>query len=204
MKLQPAPAIATTLLKLFCPGPEHESVVGDLMEQYQQGRGRFWYWRQVLGIVFFGVYGKTARRPLVTTNRIPVGLLFAAVIVVTILAAILSTLSDFGPIFIGAILAGVLFGITMFAHGANRARSGPAAAHSIVRIDSSKIPIGGGAGAGILILILFTAVLHDLPELRHLAIPGLVAGLLVFAGLRFWRWVHPRDVEKEWLSIRSK
>ena len=51
MRIQPAPAIATWLLKLFCSSAEDESLIGDLLEKYQQGRGRFWYWRQVTAIV---------------------------------------------------------------------------------------------------------------------------------------------------------
>ena len=204
MKPRPAPSIATRLLKLFCSSPDHDSVTGDLIEQYQLGRGRFWYWKQVLGIVFFGLYGKAARRPLVVTNRIPLGHLFAATLIVTFLSGVLSAYSDLGMILIGAILAGVLFGIVKFVQMNDKTGPAQSPAPGIVRIDSSKIPIGGGAGAGILILVLFTAVLHDLPELRILAIPGLLAGLVVFAGLRLWRRFHPRDMEKEWLSIRSK
>ena len=204
MKPRPAPSIATRLLKSFCSSPEHDSVTGDLMEQYQLGRGRLWYWKQVLGVVFFRLYGKSARRPLIRTRRIPVGMLFAALLVITFLSAVIATLSDFSPLFIGAILAGVLFGILKFAQSENPGRPAQSPAPGIVRIDSSKIPIGGGAGAGILTLILLTAVLHELPELRILATPGLLAGLLVFAGLRLWRRFHPRDMEKEWLSIRSK
>jgi hypothetical protein len=68
----------------------------------------------------------------------------------------------------------------------------------------SNFPVGGGLGAGILILILLTAVLHDLPELRRWALPGLLAGLVFAIGLRIWRKVHPRDMDKHWLSIKSK
>jgi hypothetical protein len=68
----------------------------------------------------------------------------------------------------------------------------------------SNVPVGGGLGAGILILILLTAVLHDLPELRRWALPGLLAGVVVAIGLRIWRKVHPRDMDKEWLSLKSK
>jgi hypothetical protein len=53
-----------------------------------------------------------------------------------------------------------------------------------VRIDSSKIPIRGGMGAGILIVILLSGVLVALPELRLLAAMALLAGV-VFGGLLF-------------------
>jgi hypothetical protein len=69
MSLRPMPAASTWFLDLFCSGPEHDSVVGDLFEEYHRGRGRSWYWRQVLVIVIFGLYRGTARRPLARQNR---------------------------------------------------------------------------------------------------------------------------------------
>jgi len=65
MRQRPTPFIATWILRVFCRGPEHESVTGDLLEQYQNGKGRFWYWRQVLGIVMLALYRKVERRPLI-------------------------------------------------------------------------------------------------------------------------------------------
>jgi hypothetical protein len=41
------PALATWLLKHFGCGPNNDSVLGDLAEQYQN-KSRMWYWRQVL------------------------------------------------------------------------------------------------------------------------------------------------------------
>jgi hypothetical protein len=69
MSLRTMPAAATWFLGQFCSGPEHDSVIGDLFEEYHRGRGRSWYWRQVLVIVFFGLYRGTARRRLVRQNR---------------------------------------------------------------------------------------------------------------------------------------
>ena len=40
------PAVATAVLLRF--GPQDESFVGDLVEEYAIGRSRAWYWRQVL------------------------------------------------------------------------------------------------------------------------------------------------------------
>jgi hypothetical protein len=73
MKLRPAPRVAARLLKGICSGPDHESVVGDLTEQYQQGYSSLWYWRQVLGIVSSELYRRALRRPLVRKHRIPTG-----------------------------------------------------------------------------------------------------------------------------------
>jgi hypothetical protein len=50
-----APRAATWFLNRFGSNTEDESVMGDLSEQYQRGRGALWYWRQVLSIVFVGL-----------------------------------------------------------------------------------------------------------------------------------------------------
>ena len=43
------PAVATALLMRL--GPDHESVVGDVLEEYRAGRSRSWYWRQALAVI---------------------------------------------------------------------------------------------------------------------------------------------------------
>jgi hypothetical protein len=43
------PARATGLLVRL--GPQDESFVGDLVEEYRSGRSRVWYWRQVLSAI---------------------------------------------------------------------------------------------------------------------------------------------------------
>jgi hypothetical protein len=73
MTVRPVPRLATRFLKLFCSTPEHEFVIGDLTEQYQQGHGSIWYWRQVLNIASSEVYRRAMRRPLVRKHRIPTG-----------------------------------------------------------------------------------------------------------------------------------
>jgi len=54
--LRHTPKAATWFLDRFGPNTEDESVVGDLFERYQRGHGSIWYWRQVLSIVFVGLY----------------------------------------------------------------------------------------------------------------------------------------------------
>ena len=56
MTLKSAPRAATWFLKRFGSNTEDESVMGDLFEQYQRGRGSIWYWRQVLSIVYMGLF----------------------------------------------------------------------------------------------------------------------------------------------------
>lgn len=64
--MKPAPAIATWLLERTCSDAQYESVTGDLLEQYQLGRSRFWYWWQVLLIVSVRI----CRNPL-RCRRVP-------------------------------------------------------------------------------------------------------------------------------------
>ena len=204
MKLRPAPAVATWFLKLFCSDVEYEALVGDLTEQYQQGRGRFWYWRQVLDIVFLALYSKAARRPLTSAPRARILATIGSILLIAAISVAV-LLSNIASILLVGVLAGVFFGFVKF----GRSDSGRAAPTQInppavARIDSSKISISGGAGAGIVILMLLGAALIELPELRLMAVPGILAGLVVAVVLRLWRKLHPRDISKEWVSIKSK
>jgi hypothetical protein len=42
------PRMAAWLLKQWASPYRRESLVGDLLEMYRAGRGRTWYWRQVI------------------------------------------------------------------------------------------------------------------------------------------------------------
>jgi hypothetical protein len=203
--MKPTPTFATWFLKVFCSSPEHESMIGDLAEQYapERGRGWFWYWRQVLSIVFLRVYETAARRPLLANHRIHAGVIFAVILVAIALFGILK--SGIAPILLIPVVIGSWLG-SIRAYNSRERRPPAVSSESpdLVRIDSSKISISGGIGAGILIIMLLGSALIELPELRFLAAPGLLAGL-AFAGiLRLWRRSHPRDITKDWLSIKSK
>jgi hypothetical protein len=76
MRIQPAPAIATWFLKLFCSSAEDESLIGDLLEKYQD-RGRFWYGRQVIAIVFLRLY-RNARQLSLSAAARRMGHVFAS------------------------------------------------------------------------------------------------------------------------------
>src|SRR5688572_7888359 len=142
MTLRLAPPAATGLLKLFCSGPEYDSVIGDLTEQYQLGHSPWWYWKQVLAIVVFGNYRHAVQRPLVSNSRPPVGQAFALVVViVSIVGALLSDV--FWVMFIPPLIGG-LIAVVIFLFGPDHAAPTPLHAPAVVRIDSSKIPIGGG------------------------------------------------------------
>jgi hypothetical protein len=40
--------LASWLLKVWASPYQRESLLGDLLEMYRDGRGRWWYWRQVM------------------------------------------------------------------------------------------------------------------------------------------------------------
>jgi hypothetical protein len=48
MTLRQPPALATWLLNRFVSGYRCESLSGDLLEEYQTGRTRGWFWREVM------------------------------------------------------------------------------------------------------------------------------------------------------------
>ena len=55
MKTPQPPKLATWLLERLVPGPHGDALVGDLVEQYRQGRSGSWYWRQVLVTIISGL-----------------------------------------------------------------------------------------------------------------------------------------------------
>jgi len=42
------PRVAHWLLERLASGPQRESLIGDMLEQYQRGRSSTWYWRQTI------------------------------------------------------------------------------------------------------------------------------------------------------------
>ncbi len=46
-----SPRIATWLLVRLVSGPQRESLIGDLLERYQQKRSTLWYWHQVIAAI---------------------------------------------------------------------------------------------------------------------------------------------------------
>lgn len=53
MRSNQPPPIANWLLRHFGSSPNNDSVIGDLNEQYRQGRSRSWYWREALVAILF-------------------------------------------------------------------------------------------------------------------------------------------------------
>jgi hypothetical protein len=65
MKRSP-PAVATWLLAHFASDYQRDALVGDLIEQYQQGGSRFWYWKQVVAALV--VAGAKVLRPTLAVS----------------------------------------------------------------------------------------------------------------------------------------
>ena len=55
MSVRTPPRMATWLLKHLGPRYCRDSLIGDLFEEYQQGRTRAWYWRQSGVAVLLGM-----------------------------------------------------------------------------------------------------------------------------------------------------
>jgi hypothetical protein len=68
------PRLATWLLGRLASGQTRESLIGDLIEQYRNGRSASWYWRQTLGSIVTGAWGEVCDHKLLATRAALVGL----------------------------------------------------------------------------------------------------------------------------------
>ena len=73
MKSAPAPKIATWLLKRLNSTPDNEALIGDLVEQYLQGRSRLWYWKQTFLAIAVSFGGEISRHPALTLRAVASG-----------------------------------------------------------------------------------------------------------------------------------
>ena len=179
------PGIATWLLKHLGSGPNIDVVLGDLAEHYARKGNATWYWRQTMKAIPVSFFREIRgfRIPIVRT--LGIGLLTLALI-----AALLSDIDPFWKIGLAAVLGGVFVGFVMFWRGSKQGEFTGSNPLADVRIDSSKIPIRGGLGAGLLIAVLLAGVLVELPQLRLLAAMAVLAGI-AFGGVLFlWRRHH--------------
>jgi hypothetical protein len=200
---RPVPAIAAWLLKVSGSGPKHESVTGDLLEQYQFGRGRFWYWKQVLIIVLLGVYGHIVRRPLVPTGRARIRPGVALILFIAVFAAVL--LSDIWILLVIAIICGVFAGILIFGLRNDRSESMKSGALHVdsIPVDAapyhpgislSHIPVEGAVG---LLFVLATGLIFGIgvPAIRQILLVTVPLGIIGSAVLIYWHKHHPRDIQ---------
>jgi len=182
MTLKHPPRVATWLLKKFGSGPDKDAVLGDLAEQYSQKNSAVWYWRQTIKAIPVSFFREIQGARIPVARALGISLLTLAVI-----ALLLSDIDSFWKIGLAAILGGVFVGVLMFLRGGTQETGVGANPIGDVRIDSSKIPIRGGMGTGILIVVLLSGVLIALPELRLIAAMAILAGI-AFGGLLFlWR-----------------
>lgn len=82
------PVVATWLLKRFGAGRYSESMAGDLIEQYGQGRSRAWYWRQVVLAILVARAGALHKRPWIAAKTMILRVVFEVPIVLGIVTAI--------------------------------------------------------------------------------------------------------------------
>jgi hypothetical protein len=196
MRLLPAPAIATWLLKLFCSKAEDESLIGDLLEKYRQGSGRFWYWRQVTAIASVRL-SRSVSKLLLSAAAMLVRHAFTLALVSTCLLAVL--MSDIRMIFLIGILGGVLVGVLLhlLGNGANGSRNS-----RILLPDDSRrpsisihhIPVEGAVGLLFAVgtMIIFGTGVAAIREIFALTAP---LGFLGFLVLRYWRRRHSVKIE---------
>ena len=172
-------------VETFWIWPLPGAVLGDLAERYSQNGGAIWYWRQALKAIPVSLFRE------IQGYRIPIVPVFGiSLLTLAVITALLSEIDPFWKLGLAAVLGGVFVGVVMFWRGYKSGEPIGSSPMGDVRIDSSKIPIRGGMGAGILIFILLSGVLVALPELRLLAAMALLAGI-VFGGLLFlWRRHH--------------
>ena len=71
------PTLATALLRMF--GAD-SALAGDLAEHYESGKSRWWYWRQVIGIIAASILTEVRRHPVITMRAIALGFAFTWVI----------------------------------------------------------------------------------------------------------------------------
>jgi hypothetical protein len=67
------PRLANWLLHHLASGPKPESLVGDLIEQYRNGRSATWYWRQVLTAILVGVTRDIRAHKLLAIRAVVIG-----------------------------------------------------------------------------------------------------------------------------------
>jgi hypothetical protein len=199
MRIQPAPAVATWFLKLFCSSVEDESLIGDLLEKYQQGRGRFWYWRQVAAVVFLRS-GRNVRRLSLAATAIPMRHAFTLLLVIAAFWAVL--LTDIWMIFLVGIAGGVISGALIFLlgnRGNERRKSGaqiitdhPVPNHPGISIH--HIPVEGAVG---LLFVFGTVFIFGVgvPAVREIFILTAPLGVLALVILVYWHKHHSVKIE---------
>jgi hypothetical protein len=69
-----APRVATWLAERFLTGRRGESLIGDLMEQYREGRSVAWYWGQVLRAIVASITEELSAHKLLALRALGLGI----------------------------------------------------------------------------------------------------------------------------------
>jgi hypothetical protein len=207
MRIQPAPAIATWFLKLFCSSGEDESLIGDLLEKYQQqGRGRFWYWRQVTAIVFLRV-GRIVRHLSLSAAAMSMRQVFTLLLFIAAISAVL--LTDIWVILLIGVFGGVLAAGLMFLLGKRADERGkfdaqisaddPVSNHPGISIH--HIPVEGAVG---LLFVSGTVFIFGagVPAIREIFVLIAPLGVLAVGILHYWHKHH--SVKIQTLDLQKK
>ena len=80
------PRLALWLLRHWGSAYHRESLEGDLMEQYQEGRGRHWYWRQVAAAILIAQGRFLRALPWAAVTRVLFRCLAEAAALIAVLA----------------------------------------------------------------------------------------------------------------------
>src|SRR5438128_8487391 len=73
MRSDQPPAVATWLLKRFGCRPQNEAILGDLIEQYRNGRHSLWYWRQIVTAIAVSSFREVWRQKTRTLAALSAG-----------------------------------------------------------------------------------------------------------------------------------
>lgn len=73
MRDRQPPRVATWLAQRLVSGPRPESLLGDLIEHYRQGRSVIWYWRQVLAAILVGSVHDLAAHKMLALRALTIG-----------------------------------------------------------------------------------------------------------------------------------
>ena len=88
------PRVATWLLERLAPRPHRESLVGDLIEQFDRGRSAMWYRRQALLAILMGCASEIRSHKLLAIRALAVG--YAGIVLVYVIASALRRAVVFG------------------------------------------------------------------------------------------------------------
>jgi len=73
MRTSEPPRLSTWLLERLAPRDKRESLVGDLLEQYREGRSAMWYRRQVCATIWAGVVADLRAHKLMAVRAVVIG-----------------------------------------------------------------------------------------------------------------------------------